>query len=262
MIEPSSILYIEYKSLSNESNIAEIQKDIIVQVIKINKEENEIIIENTPDKEKISNNKILSAKCIQCMVPDDFQYRIIPTSIKKNTNNFINEISFDLINSSEKKIAWKIELTEKKTSYYLAAKENISPNTILDEKHFVIASCTTTDIKCAPKNAFISSKDAHNQIINYKNKKSSYFIRLGQEIDPKQLSQAILIRAGEKIKVTYNPNNSLNIQTFGKSLSNGGLGEIIRVQITDWFDKNAISQSMRVIEGTVIAPGEVEYVSK
>jgi flagella basal body P-ring formation protein FlgA len=261
MISTAPLVYIEYKTLSNDEGVAEIQKDIIVQLIKLNKQEDTIVIENLPEQEKAHKDYILSAKCLQCKVLDNSQSEIITSSIKKSTNNFSTEITFDLINSSEKKVTWKVEFTEKKIIYYIAAKQNINPNTILSIKDLEIVSCTTAETKCSPKNSYLNSKDALNQLNIYGNKKTLNSIRMGQEVDPKWLSQEILIRSGEKIKVTYSPNNSLTVETFGKSLSNGGRGEIIRVQISDWFDKGTASRPTGIIEGTVIAPGEVEYAA-
>ena len=262
MISSPPLIYVEYKALSNDEGVSEIQKDIIVQLIKLNKQDEPIIIENNQEQEKSQKDYILSAKCIQCYEINNSQYEIIPSSIKKTINNFSTEITFDLIKSSGKKEVWKIELTEKKIIYFIAAKQNIIPNTILTQKDLDVVSCTTAETKCYPKFPFLTSKDALSQLNIYGNKKSSGAIRIGQEVDPKILSQEILIRSGEKIKVTYSPNNSLTVQTFGKSLANGGRGEIIRVQISDWFDKGAASRPTGIIEGTVIAPGEVEYAAK
>jgi flagella basal body P-ring formation protein FlgA len=261
MISIPPLIYVEYKALSNNEGMAEIQKDIIVQLIKLNKQEETVVIENLPEQEKSQKDCILSAKCLQCTVLDDSQFEIITSSIKKSTNNFSAEISFDLINASEKKVTWKVELTEKKIIYFIAAKQNIIPNTILSQKDLDVVSCTTAETKCFPKFPFLNSKDALSQLMIYGNKKSSNSIRIGQEVDPKLLSQEILIRSNEKVRITYSPNNSLTVQTFGKSLSNGGRGEIIRVQISDWFDKGAASRPTGIIEGTVIAPGEVEYAA-
>lgn len=262
MISTAPLIYVEYKSLSNQEGIAEIQKDIIVQLIKLNKQEESIVIENLPEQEKSHKDYILSAKCIQCTVLDDSQFEIISSSIKKSVNNFTSEMTFDLINSSDKKVTWKVELTEKKIIYFIAAKQNIIPNTILSAKDLEVVPCTTAEAKCFPKNPFLNSKDALNQLAIYGNKRSSNPIHIGQEVDPKWLSQEILVRSGEKTKIIYSPNNSLIVQTFGKSLSNAGRGETIRVQINDWFDKGSSSHPTRIIEGTVIAPGEVEYAAK
>ncbi|APJ04542.1 flagella basal body P-ring formation protein FlgA [Silvanigrella aquatica] len=262
MIMDQPLIYIEYKSLSNDESISEIQKDIIVQLIKINKPHDLIIIENLHEKEQNHKQYILSAKCIQCQVIDNSQLEIDSTSIKKSNNKFTDEYTFNVSSFSNKKTTWKIEIIEKKIIYYIAAKQYISPNNILSEKDLEVVSCMTSEPKCLPKFPFFSSNDALQQFSIYKNKKAATSFREGQEIEAKWLSDEILIRSGEKTKVTYSPNNSLTIQTFGKSLSNGGRGEIIRVQINDWFDKGATSRPIGIIEGTVVAPGEVEYAAK
>ena len=261
-VSTSPLIYIDYKLLSSDTGVAEIQKDIIVQLIKLTKQENAIVIENS--QEQIDSNKdfVLNVKCLQCTVNSNVQLEIMTSSIKKSLNNYSTEITFDLKNQYDKKVSWKVELTEKKVIFYISAKQNILSNTILSQKDFDIVPCTTGETKCIPKNSFLNRNDALKRLTDYANKKASNSFRIGQEIDPKYLSQEVLIRIGEKTKVIYSPSNSLTIQTFGKSLSNGGRGEIIRVQINDWFDKNVTSHPTGIIEGTVIAPGEVEYAAK
>ncbi|MBX9838326.1 MAG: flagella basal body P-ring formation protein FlgA [Silvanigrellaceae bacterium] len=252
-------VYVEYKDLSKDEGIAEIQKDFIVQIIKLNKQNDTIVIDKIMDS---NNDNLFIAHCIQCNLPNLSFNEIIYSTIKKNKNNFSSEYIFEIKNDTNNKITWKIQLKEKKKIYYLAAKQNISINSILNEKDIDILSCTTEESKCSPNHFYLSNKEAENSILNFKNKKSSNQIRVGQEIDPKWLSQEILIHTGEKTKVTYSPNRSLIIQTFGKSLSNAGRGETIRVQISDWFDKSSVLHPTGIIEGIVIAPGEVEYATK
>lgn len=258
MLSPPTV-YIEYKDLSKDESIAEIQKDIIVQLLKINNQEDTTIIDKSPDSIK---DNVFIAKCLQCNLANSSFNEIISTSIKKNKANFISEYLFEVKNEANNKVTWKIQITEKKKIYFIAAKQTILPNTILAQNDLNIISCTTGETKCSPKIYFLSTKEAENSIPNLINKKSSNQIQIGQEVDPKWLSQEILVHKGEKIKVTYSPNNSLTLQTFGKSLSNGGRGESIRVQINDWFDKSSVSHPTGIIEGTVIAPGEVEYATK
>lgn len=256
-------IYVEYKSLSNNPEILEIQKDILVQFIKANKHENSLVVENTDNiNEVINKNTVLSIKCISCQINNSNLYEIIPNSIRKIKNNFVTEYRFDLKNSIEQKFSWHIEIMEKKNIYYIVAKQTINPNMIIFEKDLEILRCTSGENKCTPKYPFIELKEAQKQLNFYNNKKTSQFLSIKQEIEPKSLSQEILVRTGEIVKIIYSPKDSLVLQTMGKSLSNGGRGELIRVQLTDWHDKGFVPHSTkRIIEGIVIAPSEVEYAA-
>jgi len=256
-INPS--IYIEYKNLSKESFHAEMQKDIISQIIKkVIKNKVIVEIDSTPDKEK---NFILN--CLNCFINNNNTYKINFSSLKilKKTEQ-VSQIEFSIKNKNDVNIIWKIELISNKKIYYIAAKKNISENVTLNKNDLKIISCQTADERCQPKNYFFSHIEAINQIENYENKKTRIFQRKDQEIDFKNLSKEIIIKSGQKLKVHYKPCKSLLLKTYGKALTNGGRGDVIRVQIKHWFEKGTALQSAEVIEGIAIAPGEVEYATK
>lgn len=72
----------------------------------------------------------------------------------------------------------------------------------------------------------------------------------------------IVVRSGKNVRINFSGENGIAIQSFGKSLKNATQGDIIRVQVNNWFNKNNNLNSTEIIEAKVIAPNEVEYVSK
>ncbi|MDB5982947.1 MAG: flgA, partial [Pseudomonas sp.] len=70
----------------------------------------------------------------------------------------------------------------------------------------------------------------------------------GQILTPLQLEQAEVVRKGDQVIITAK-SGTLQVRMPGEALSNGGMGEQIRV-------KNLNSQ--RVIKARVMAPGQVE----
>ncbi|MGY3802514.1 flagella basal body P-ring formation protein FlgA [Pigmentibacter ruber] len=263
MLSVPPTIYLEYKNLAKTDNIAEIQKDLIVQFIKILKKDDNIIIENST-RQKLGNEKDINyiARCIQCNMEIGHEYEINASSIHKTKNTFINQYVFDIRNEKNQKTSWQLELAEKKLIYYISAKNNLLPNYILTEKDIEISSCYTDELKCSPKNYFSNKSEAQSNLNKVTNKRTNNTIRQGKEIDILTLSQEILVHSGEKIKIIYSPTDNLTIQTYGKSLTNGGLGETIRVQINNWFDNSSVLHPTGIIEGTVVAPGEVKYAVK
>lgn len=263
MISALPAIYIEYKDLSKVTHVAEIQKDIIVQFVKSLTKDNNIIIERASLLDNSNENEQnFIIRCLQCTINPVHENEIIFSSLTKTKNTFTNQYTFDIRTEKNKRTTWRLEVIEKKRIHFFTAKQNISPNTILSTNEIEISSCTTEDFKCNPKSYFFSKQDAENNIYKVKNKRTNFPIRQGKEIDILNLSQDILVRAGEKIKIIYSPSNTLTIQTYGKSLSNGGLGERIRVQISNWFENSSVPHPNGIIEGTVVASGEVEYATK
>ncbi|WP_186647600.1 flagella basal body P-ring formation protein FlgA [Fluviispira vulneris] len=257
-------IYIEYKNLANDQIRAEIQKDLIAQVLKKNGFEENVIIENQLQKNPSEKDYILNVNCLQCNLLGSDENEVVFSSIhKSNTkNNYTVEYTFEVSANKNKRSLWKIAVTDKKIIYFISAKQNLQVNTILSSNNIEIKTCLTGDDKCSPKMSYQTSQEAIEQLKLFINKKTNKDLKVGQEIEIKNLSQEILVHTGEKTRITYKPSNTLTIQTHGKALSNGGLGEIIRVQINDWFEKNASFRPTGIIEGTVIAPGEVEYAIK
>ncbi|KAB8027973.1 flagella basal body P-ring formation protein FlgA [Fluviispira multicolorata] len=264
MISVPPQIYVEYKNLAHEQIMAEIQKDLIVQVLKKNGYEESIIIENQLQKNPSDKDIILNVNCLQCHISGTDLNEIIYPSIRKSIkkNDYTVEYSFDVSSTNLKNSVWKIEVTDKKLIYFISAKQGIILNSILNSQNTEIKTCITGDDKCMPRISFASAQEAMDQLKLFLNKKTNKDLKPGQEIDGKNLSQEIFVHTGEKTRITYKPTQALTIQTFGKSLSNGGLGEIIRVQINDWFEKSSAFRPTGIIEGTVIAPGEVEYAIK
>lgn len=263
MISALPTIYIEYKDLSKVTNVAEIQKDIIVQFLKNLKKDNSIVVDNS-NHQSLPNEKDLNfiIHCLQCNIDLNSEYELIISSITKTKNTFNNYYTFELRNEKNLKTTWRLEVIEKKQIYYISAKQNISPNTILSGKDLEVSNCSTEETKCNPKYFYLNKQEAENSINKVTNKRTNFPVRQGKEIDILNLSQEILVHAGEKIKIIYSPTQSLTIQTYGKSLSNAGLGESIRVQISNWFENSSVPHPTGIIEGTVVAPGEVEYAIK
>ncbi|WGL60795.1 flagella basal body P-ring formation protein FlgA [Pigmentibacter sp. JX0631] len=263
MLSALPSIYVEYKNLAKADSIAEIQKDLIVQFMKNLKKDDNIIVDNS-NHQKTENEKDINyiVRCIQCNVEVGHDYEIIHSSVNKTKNAFTNQYVFDLRNEKNQKTTWRLEITEKKIIFFISAKSNLLINNILTDKDLEISQCNTDDLKCNPKNYFLNKSDAQSNLIKVTNKRTNTPIRQGKEIDILTLSQEILVHSGEKIKIIYSPTDNLTIQTYGKSLTNGGLGETIRVQISNWFDNSSVSQPAGIIEGTVVAPGEVKYAVK
>ncbi|MES2614160.1 MAG: flagella basal body P-ring formation protein FlgA [Bdellovibrionota bacterium] len=72
----------------------------------------------------------------------------------------------------------------------------------------------------------------------------------------------IVVRSGKDVKINFNSTSGIAIQGVGKSLKNASRGETIRVQVSNWFQKINSPNSTEIIEAKVIAPNEVEYVTK
>lgn len=72
----------------------------------------------------------------------------------------------------------------------------------------------------------------------------------------------IVVHTGKSVKINFVSGNGIFIQSYGKSLKDAALGDMIRVQINSWFKKNNNLNSTEIIEAKVVAPNEVEYVDK
>ena len=135
--------------------------------------------------------------------------------------------------------------------FFWEAKCIVCYSTLEDNNGVVLSS-----VKKIPKNNG-ENVDIYFDTIDLPGRISSWKIELA-EVKP------IVVQSGKTVKISFNSGNGISIQSFGKSLKNAMQGDIIRVQVNDWFNKNKNwnSTSNEIIEAKVVAPNEVEYVDK
>lgn len=72
----------------------------------------------------------------------------------------------------------------------------------------------------------------------------------------------LLVRNGENVKVHFYTAHGIEIEGAGKSLKNGKKGDIIQIQVKNFFNRNERNNSTEIIEAKVTSQNEVEYVGK
>lgn len=130
---------------------------------------------------------------------------------------------------------------------------------VIEENSEIILSSVKKELKNDGENSEI-----YFDTVDQLGKISSWKIELA-EVKP------IIVHSGKSVKINFNSENGIAIQSSGKALKNATQGEVIRVQVNSWFNKNnnnynpalnPISTSTEIIEAKVVAPNEVEYVGK
>jgi hypothetical protein len=90
------------------------------------------------------------------------------------------------------------------------------------------------------ENRITQETDVRFKIENYYLKTSSWRISL-TEIKP------VLVRSGDTVKITYSPSPGIQIEGAGRAMKNGGRGEKIHVQMSEWFSQNPKKNVTRTI---------------
>ncbi len=137
----------------------------------------------------------------------------------------------------------------------------------LNQSFFWEAKCITCHLITENNNGIILSSikksiknngiiaEVYFDTADFYGKVSSWKVEIA-EVKP------IVVRSGDNVKINYNSINGISIHGAGKSLKNAIQGDVIRVQVKNWFAKNTNLNSTEIIEAKVIAPYEVEYVDK
>jgi len=188
----------------------------------------------------------------------------VPVYIEyKNLSKIVTQAEHqkDLISSVLKKIEGQTKLI---LEY---SQTDAFPESSPNKSFFWEAKCVTCYNIEADNNSVIlssvkkvlknngESADIYFDTTNLPGKISSWKIELA-EVKP------ILVHSGKNVKINFSSENGISIQSFGKSLKNAVQGEIVRVQVNNWFNKNTNINSTEIIEAKVLAPNEVEYVGK
>lgn len=238
MIDTPPSIYVEYKNLASDMSLAEQQKDLISTVLKKTEGQDKTLIEVNSSSSKSGalpkDAVFLYATCVQCPMLPQQTLDLNLSSIAKNKKGNVSEISFMVIDASDQKKEWKIELSNK-ADLPQKTKPGLKNDLPRDVKWDADTELGPT-LRRAPRASENPSKIE------------------------KEFKDSTVVRAGDTVRFSYDLESGISIQGQARALSDAKQGENIRVEMLKPFAQNVKGEKDKtVVDVTVVDRGEVRY---
>ena len=248
-LPPNDMIAVEYIGLSKQSNVSELQKDLLRQVLgEMLPSAKEIIdASEAPAQTQVSG---IYLRCVQC----DVRSEKLPGSIKlvgeerasnsggKSSNQFKLLVS----GADKSQQTWTIEIGLRKTAWFASIQlENLNSDGRLEKTSFQVKSCLD-GISCPAVTIFKSKADCDVWVERFVGKRvdlaaASSLFKREKIVSIEKLPFQNDVRAQSSVRAMLSSTrSSLTIKTYARALKSGSIGDIIPVEVnTPSFSINA-----------------------
>lgn len=251
---PPVAIYLSYENLAANTNVAEFQKDVLLQAARRLFPGTESFYEL--DTKQATEKKQLSVRCISCGFANDTSL-VKVDSVKTRSSDDALEVSFDVSSASGVTSQWRVRLSKPEVRYYIGAVRSLSPSHVIKAEDLQVFACSV-DVRCNTTNSFSNRGDAAFKLSDYVNKKLESSVLARGHLSHARVVADIVIRPHQNVTLRYEVAEGLLITTRGRALGTAAKGETVRVEVKG--SDEASMQKVKIVEGIATGLGEVQYV--
>ncbi len=266
---PESLL-LSYENLAAEVSVAEAQKDLLSQFLRLRYPSALSVAEGgdsplnaseTFSHDKLSSVKVrkLTLRCVACF-GSELNYKLDPHSVRienaRGNDRF--QASFQTVSGKGRVEIWRVAVQPDESGFCIRSATVISPANALKAENFQAVPC---------------KKDSHGSRVAFFESVSAAKLRLesvrglrfGQHIaadvflNEEHLAGAIAVKASDRVRVILQGSSDFQITTVGRVMQSGQKGQIVKVEL-EKLPGVSRNSAKRTIDAVVDAPGEVSYV--
>jgi flagella basal body P-ring formation protein FlgA len=254
--------YIEYERLATDVRSAEAQKDLLAQFLREALGASGSVVEFSSENATAEgSSRFYKVRCLQCGRPEGEQLLVKSSLQREKTDSSGGEqFAFSSRDAAGHVTAWKVELRPFEAKYAVVATRGGASGASVSAEDLAIRICAP-DLRCV-SGGFDSLYRAKEKVQSWQGMRWNRNAAVNGFVSEQNFAADVLVKSGDVVKIVIEKEGGLSLRTSGRALGSGAKGSTIRVDVSPiqrMGERNAYSNSKKVIEATVRAAGEVVY---
>lgn len=289
-VQPDTPVWLSYENLSKEGVTAEFQKDLLAQMLQelfpqaegfLESPRSEDVKHIERESNTLKSGRALAPKplhwhlaCETCNWASDTTLFISGSARARDFGGSGNDkeslvVEFKVKSPDSAPRIWKVRIGLRPARFFIAAAQSLPVGNPAGESFFVAKPCPTSGL-CSFDMSFEDLQSATQAMTSWHGLMATRSLVAGAALRSSDFSLPLLVRSRDDVKVIFRPSRGLRIETRGRALANGVRGQNVRIELPNQalnrgsgYADGMHAQGRlgpRVIEATVKAAGEVEYV--